>query len=117
MKKHFNTTIVILLGIFTISSCQDFLTKSPETSLSPESFFKTAGECELWTNKFYDDILPTAEELAELAADDHFANGLNAVQKGTRTPSSKSWSTSTWKPLRNINHVCPVKVPDGLYKV
>ncbi len=103
MKKYINS-FILFVAVITLFSCSDFLTKSPETSLSPDSFFKTAGECELWTNKFYNDILPSAEDLAELAADDHYTNSLNAVQKGTRTPSSKSWSTSTWKPLRDINY-------------
>lgn len=87
-----------------VCACEDFLTKSPETSLSPSSFFQTKSELELWTNKFYSDILPTPENLVELAADDHYTSGLNAVQKGTRTASSASWSTATWKPLRNINY-------------
>lgn len=103
MKKYI-TSITIFLAAFAMTSCEDFLTKAPETDLSPETFFKTAGECELWTNRFYSTILPTAENLAELTADDHFTSGLNNVQKGTRTPSSKTWTTSTWKPLRDINY-------------
>ena len=94
----------LIAALFTASSCEDFLTKSPESSLSPDSYFSSAAELELWANKFYNDILPTAGELAELSADDNgSSSSLTAIQKGTRTPSSKSWSASTWKPLRNIN--------------
>ncbi len=105
MKKLF-IPLTIFLATFALSSCEDFLTKAPETSLSPNSFFSTRSELDLWANKFYNDILPGANELAELNADDNSSSSsLSAIQKGTRTPSSKSWSADTWKPLRNINYM------------
>ena len=89
-----------------LSSCEDFLTKTPETTLSPDTYFSSKAELDLWANKIYNDILPTADDLAELNADDNGStSSLSAVQRGTRTPSSKSWSASTWKPLRNINYM------------
>lgn len=88
------------------TSCEGFLTKTPETSLSPNTYFSSEAELDLWANKFYNDILPTADNLAELNADDNGSStSLTAIQKGTRTPSSKSWSEDTWKPLRNINYM------------
>ena len=105
MKK-----IIIPMALMTsalmFSSCEDFLTKAPETTLSPDTFFASSAELDLWTNKLYNDILPTPTELAELNADDNgSSSSLNALQKGTRTPSSKSWTASTWKPLRNVNYM------------
>ena len=89
-----------------LTSCEDFLTKTPETTLSPDTYFSSKAELDLWANKIYNDILPTADELAELNADDNGStSSLSAIQRGTRTPSSKSWSASTWKPLRNINYM------------
>lgn len=85
------------------SSCEDFLTKAPETDMSPDSFFKSAAELEMWTNNFYADILPTAESIVNQVGDDHYISSLNAIEKGTRTPSSK-WNEDTWKPLRRINY-------------
>ena len=96
----------VLTAALAFTSCQDFLTKSPEASLSPGSYFSTSQELDLWANKFYSDILPEPGDLAELNADDNgSSSSLSAVQKGTRTPSSKSWSADTWKPLRNINYM------------
>ncbi|MCR5519711.1 MAG: RagB/SusD family nutrient uptake outer membrane protein, partial [Bacteroidales bacterium] len=105
MKK-----IIISLSMFVaalgFTSCEGFLTKTPETSLSPNTYFSSEAELDLWANKFYNDILPTADNLAELNADDNGSStSLTAIQKGTRTPSSKSWSEDTWKPLRNINYM------------
>lgn len=89
-----------------LTSCEDFLTKSPETSLSPDAYFSSRAELDLWANKFYSDIVPTAENLAELNADDNCSStSLSAIQRGTLTPSSKTWTADTWKPLRNINYM------------
>ena len=99
----------------TFSSCEDFLTKVPKTALSPDSFFITASDLELWTNKFYSDLLEDTD-IAETFADDMMGSSLSALQKGTRTTSSKSWSTpsvnsdgyissnGTFTPLMNINY-------------
>lgn len=104
-----------LVAAMTFSSCEDFLTKVPKTALSPDSFFITASDLELWTNKFYSDLLEDTD-IAETFADDMMGSSLSALQKGTRTTSSKSWSTpsvnsdgyissnGTFTPLMNINY-------------
>ena len=104
-----------LVAAITFSSCEDFLTKAPKTALSPDSFFITASDLELWTNKFYSDLLEDTD-IAETFADDMMGSSLSALQKGTRTTSSKSWSTpsvnsdgyissnGTFTPLMNINY-------------
>ena len=106
-----------VLAASTFISCEGFLTKAPETALSPSSFFKTASDLELWTNKFYNDLLEEPS-IAETYADDMMGTALSAIQKGTRTTSSKSWSTAevgsdgyiksdgngTFTPLMNINY-------------
>ena len=114
MKKIYYI-LTAVLAASTLISCEDFLTKTPETALSPSSFFKTASDLELWTNKFYNDLLEEPS-IAETYADDMMGTSLSAVQKGTRTASSKSWSTpsvgsdgyissnGTFTPLMNINY-------------
>lgn len=96
----------VVAAASALSSCQDFLTKTPETTLSPDTYFSSQAELDLWANKIYSDVLPGADDLAGLNADDNGSTtSLSAIQRGTRTPSSKSWSASTWKPLRNINYM------------
>ena len=114
MKKIYYI-LTAVLAASTLISCEGFLTKTPETALSPSSFFKTASDLELWTNKFYNDLLEEPS-IAETYADDMMGTSLSAVQKGTRTASSKSWSTpsvgsdgyissnGTFTPLMNINY-------------
>ncbi|MBR6002595.1 MAG: RagB/SusD family nutrient uptake outer membrane protein [Bacteroidales bacterium] len=105
MKKTVILLSVIAAALAAVS-CKDFLTKTPQASLSPDTYFTSGAELDRWANKFYSDIVPSADDLAELNADDNGSTtSLSAIQKGTRTPSSKSWSADTWKPLRNINYM------------
>ena len=107
MKKKIISIVTSLAAAFSVVSCQtdDFLTKVPETNLSPDSFFSSKAELDLWANRFYSRNFNTAEDLAELTADDIVsANSLEGIQKGTRNPSS-TWSSSTWAPLRDINYL------------
>ena len=106
LMKKIIIPFVLLVAAIASSSCEGFLTKSPETSLSPDTYFSSERELDLWANKFYSDILPEPGDLVELNADDNgSSSSLSTLQKGTRTPSSKSWSADTWKPLRNINYM------------
>ena len=114
MKKIFYVLTAVLAALAFVS-CEDFLTKTPQTALSPSSFFKTESDLELWTNKFYNDILEDTG-IAETYCDDMMGTALNTLQKGTRTASSKSWTTpsvnssgyissnGTFTPLMNINY-------------
>jgi hypothetical protein len=96
----------ILTAALSLSSCRDFLTKSPETSFSPATFLSTKAELDLWANKFYNDLIPGAADLAEQNADDNCSgSSLSAIQRGTRNATSKSWDVNTWKPLRHINYL------------
>ena len=107
MKKKIISIVTSLAAAFSVVSCQtdDFLTKVPETNLSPDSFFSSKAELDLWANRFYSRNFNTAEDLAELTADEIVsANSLEGIQKGTRNPSS-TWSSSTWAPLREINYL------------
>ena len=88
MKKIFYVLMAVLAALAFVS-CEDFLTKTPQTALSPSSFFKTESDLELWTNKFYNDILEDTG-IAETYCDDMMGTSLNTLQKGTRTASSKS---------------------------
>ena len=58
LMKKIIIPFVLLAASMAFSSCEDFLTKSPETSLSPDTYFTSERELDLWANKFYYDILP-----------------------------------------------------------
>jgi len=107
MKKNIILFVSVLAAAFCFASCQndDFLTKAPETKLSPGTFFSTKAELDLWANRFYSRGFSAADDLAVLTADDIVSSTtLTAIQKGTRNPSS-TWSSDTWAPLRDINYL------------
>lgn len=86
--------------MLTLTSCEDFLTKNPETSLAPGTFFASEAELELWTNRFY--ALFDGPDVEGIQGSDiQISKSLTAVQQGTRTPATESWS---WSYLRYINY-------------
>lgn len=101
MKRSIILATALLAAVHLVS-CEDFLTLEPETDLSPNNYFKTEAELELWTNQFYL-MIDTPEQEALLCADDHINTSLNDLQKGTRTAASESWA-SAWNDLRAINY-------------
>lgn len=94
IKYFFGTAL--LLGL---CSCE--LTKIPEDTLSPQTYFLNGAQCELWTNEFYNQ-LDNAETAAAMNADDNIDNALGDVMMGQRSAASESgWS---WDRLRSINY-------------
>lgn len=97
MKK----TIIIFLAAFALSSC-DYLDRTPKDTISPESYFKTETDLQLFSDTFYNDLLdksPFDEQ------SDHYINiNLSDELHGgnyRETPSSGGgWS---WGVLRKIN--------------
>ncbi|MBD5233045.1 MAG: RagB/SusD family nutrient uptake outer membrane protein [Bacteroidales bacterium] len=89
-----------LAGI--VSSCDLDLT--PESSLSPETYFRKAADLELATNRFYlqepefDDI---ASEPSDLVVDKGASNSLYYSNMRTVPGSGGGWS---WGDLRHINY-------------
>ena len=86
-----------------LSGCDDFLTKEPETNLSPNTFFSSEAELELWTNRFYS-LFAGPDTDAIQVSDIQIAKNLSSVQQGTRSPATENWGTSAWAYLRYINY-------------
>jgi hypothetical protein len=97
-------TMLLCAAATCFFSCEDFLTKIPETSLSPENFFSSEKELMLWVNKDMDNILPGADDMASIKGDDYIGKTLDAIQKGTRTTATNGlWTQGNWRKLRHIN--------------
>lgn len=102
MKTRFiNILIVINLCFFGLffSGCD--LTLLPEDTTTPEFYFKTESDLELWTNQFYT-MLDNADNSAGLNADDVVDRNFQDIIAGNRSAASESgW---TWKQLRAVNY-------------
>lgn len=95
MKK----IIILIPALLLLAGCSDFLLRTPKDKLSPETFFRTDRECELYTNEFYT-LFPS--DVYSESADVIIKDVLSDEVAGIRTvpASSGSWN---WDKLRDIN--------------
>ncbi len=93
--------LAFLAGV--LSSCnKDYLDRQPESDISPDAFFRSEKDLELYTNSFYRAI-PSAEGVYNEDIDNIVKQTLPAEVIGNRTVpvSGGGW---TWSDLRNINY-------------
>lgn len=98
-QKMIRTASFALCSLFLLASCD--LTRDPKDRLSPETYFKSAEECRLYTNQFYT-LLPGAASVYGEGEDYIIGTGLSAEVMGTRIVPSTA-GTWSWTALRNIN--------------
>ena len=91
--------LVIGSFFFVLAGCD--LTLIPEDSVTPDTYFASKNDLELWTNQFYT-LLDGADNAAGINADDNVDRSLGDVINGTRSAADESgW---TWTKLRAINY-------------
>lgn len=93
--------ICLLPAVMTLTACRDFLVKDPQDKLTPEAYFKSDKDCELYTNEFYL-IFPGGASIYSENSDYIITRDLTDEVRGTRlVPASSSlWN---WNRLRDIN--------------
>lgn len=97
MKKYLY--IFCTLTGAALMGCTD-LDLIPEDTMAPENYFSSEEELRLWTNSYYG-MLPGADDLNDICADDVIKNILDNEILGNRTPGTeKAWD---WEDLRIIN--------------
>lgn len=101
MKKFlYISSLLIGAALF---GCTD-LDLIPEDTVTPESYFSNETELRLWTNAYYA-MLPDADDLNDICADDVVKNILSDVLLGNRLPATEGgWN---WGDLRKINFLFP----------
>ncbi len=97
MKKYI---ILLVLASFSLVSCDDWLDKEPQATMTPGAYFKNEAELQAFSNNFYSDFPSTG--LYEEKVDNIVAQDLSLEVRGTRAiPASGSgW---TWTALRKYN--------------
>ncbi len=90
---------VVLLGF---SSCEDLLEKYPKSKMTPETYFKSATELQLFTNSLYNNLLP--KEPYDEQSDQYIkANPSNLIRGGTNRQVPNSGGGWSWTDLRKLN--------------
>ena len=92
-------TIILFAVLLFAVSCD--MIKEPQDKLSPDTYFTTEVECELYTNRFYL-MFPGASSIYSEEADYIVPISLAEEVLGTRVVPSTSGSWS-WDDLRTIN--------------
>lgn len=104
MKNSILIILIQILVTITFTSCDDFLETEPMDKLVPNTFFQTEKDLELYTNSFYQRMIPgglevvQSDELGEFTSKNQsptfIAGNYSSVNEG-------AWS---WTDLRNINY-------------
>ena len=99
----FRNLIYTASALFALTSCEKgYLDRQPEANISPDTYFRTEKDLELYTNSFYD-ALPSAEGVYNESVDNIVKNSLGEEITGKRQVPVKGGGW-TWTQLRNINY-------------
>ncbi|MCG1035415.1 RagB/SusD family nutrient uptake outer membrane protein [Polaribacter sargassicola] len=100
---NFKYTIFSLIIALIMYSCSDdFLEKQPLSEITPETFFNTASDLQLYTNGFYRMWPSTSIYNGEASTDNIIQTELSDEMRGTRLvpTTGGGWD---WEYLRDIN--------------
>ena len=99
--KHTIINALFLSAAIACISAEDMLDYQPKDRLSPDIYFKTETDCELWTNNYYT-VFPSAEgiysEPYDVIVRDVLADEISGVRKPM--PTDGNWN---WEKLREMN--------------
>ena len=104
MKKNiimYFRYMILAVMLLVLTACEDFLTRRPKDELSPDTYFRTETECQLYTNNFYT-ILPAATDFYQEDDDYIIPNSLSTKVIGNRVVPTTA-GTWNWNMLRQIN--------------
>src|SRR5690606_16086618 len=102
MKK--SILYIASLGLLIFQSCSDFLETEPFDKLVPGSFFATEEDLELYTNSFYQQMLPSADAATQgdgMADYSSITQSSNFISGNYSPVNEGAWN---WTNLRNINY-------------
>lgn len=104
--KTINKFICFLLAVLALAACKkDFLNRLPESDISPQTFFNTETDLQLYTNGFYAYLPADAAVTADFSSDNVNVSGIDELVSGTRrVPTDAASAGWTWTQLYNINY-------------
>jgi len=120
MKKFSIYIICLSATLAGWTSCSDFLDRIPETSITPEGFFRSTNDLELYSNTFYDLSSGFGRRgiYNDVDADNYFysvpSTYVKTLLTGTTKPENCGY-WSDWGKLRMVNYMLDhaVTVTDG----
>ncbi|MGM9736246.1 MAG: RagB/SusD family nutrient uptake outer membrane protein [Candidatus Cryptobacteroides sp.] len=98
MRKYI---FIIAAAAIAFVSCDSMLDKAPQSKLSPETYFKTATDLQLFTNPLYNNLIPKNPYNEE--SDQYVKMEPSDLMKGKSRTVPASGGSWTWTDLRRIN--------------
>jgi hypothetical protein len=117
MKKNI-LSIAGIISLLIFVSCEDFLERSPKTSITATDYFKTASDLETYSNRFYQELISPAFD--DVGSDNVTistnANTMYTMVNSDGVSSSNigNWTTSDWSQLRRINYMLDNIHPENM---
>lgn len=104
--KKIQKFILLLVGSVVLASCDsNFLERYPQSEISPQVFFNSESDLELYTNSFYTYLPGNNIPTDDFSSDNVNVSGLDELVAGLRrVPSDAASAGWTWTPLYNINY-------------
>ncbi|MDR1201005.1 MAG: RagB/SusD family nutrient uptake outer membrane protein [Tannerellaceae bacterium] len=108
MKKYIVSTVAFVF-LLAFVSCEDFLERSPKTSITAKDYFKVASDLETYSNRFYQEQF---DPLYDDVGSDNVTISTNSNtmysmvnSNGITSSNVGDWNTSDWTKLRRINYL------------
>lgn len=103
---HIRSFLLLLLtGCCFIACKKDFLERYPQSEISPQLFFNTEKDLELYTNSFYASLPGENIFTADFSSDNVDVSAIDEVVTGRRRVFTDAASAGwTWTALYNINY-------------
>ena len=106
-------TIIINVILLIMYSCNDFLDKTPQSSIPPEKYFSSESQLEAYANGLYTSILPSGNNLITDANTDNqaaqnFANKYVPGEWKVLQTDASNWNFSN---IYNCNYFLDVVLP------
>lgn len=104
MKNIFRIILISFALPGMLASCEEFLTNEPVDKLIPETFFQSEKDLELYTNSFYQRMLPGGLDVAQADEMGEYTSKNQSPAYIAGSYSSVDESAWDWTDLRNINY-------------
>ncbi|MDR0700363.1 MAG: RagB/SusD family nutrient uptake outer membrane protein [Tannerella sp.] len=117
MKKNV-LSIIGIVSLLIFVSCEDFLDRNPKTSITANDYFKTASDLEIYSNRFYQELITP---LFDDVGSDNVTISTNANtmytmvnSNGISSSNVGDWDISDWTHLRRINYMLDNIHPENM---
>lgn len=105
MRKLFRYILLGAAATLAFASCDDMLDSTPQSDLTPNSYFRTDGDFQLFTNPLYNNLLDNAPWTwqSDVMIGGNIADIVRGGDARQVNASDSGWRNWTWTQLRRIN--------------